>query len=380
MLKFNGLASSKFPQFFGIISTIRLPFYQRRDIILVTENIDFECIGYKGIITTQEPNDLILFPHMIGNVSLFDIQKMKDGDVVCIGGDGIINIYWEIESQQNSLFLTDACNCFCIMCPQPPNKHDDKHYKNALCVMDMLKHKSLENICITGGEPTFNDEQFIHILKRCNLEHPRAVISILTNAKKFSDEHFTSRVYNISTNNNIFCISIHSDIDLIHDSIVRTKGSYAKTQSGIYNLAKYNIPIEIRYVINKFNYTRIKEFSEHMYRYFPFCDHYVFMALETCGFASENYHKIFVDPIEYKDELRNAVLALKNRSLHVSVYNVPLCLCHPDIRMFARKSISSWKNIFMAACEGCARAEECCGFFATSSDQMGKNILPFLLT
>ncbi|MDR3237492.1 MAG: hypothetical protein LBT84_03225 [Spirochaetia bacterium] len=102
------------------------------------------------------------------------------------------------------------------------------------------------------------------------------------------------------------------------------------------------------------------------------------MSLEICGNAEKNFDSIYIDPNAYKQELRNAILAMRKRGLNASIYNTPLCFCHEDIRQFARASISSWKNIFHENCSPCSLLSQCSGFFATSSNQASRNISPIL--
>ena len=378
MLNFSGTPSSLFSSFIGVVTTTRQPFYCRHDKVLVTKTIDAGCLGYLGVITSCTPKKSIFLPNMIGGVPDQDLGQLTSGDVVCLEPTGRVNVFWEIASHQNALFLTEACNCICRMCPQPPQKHDDLHYKNSLRVLDLLKAQHIGEICLTGGEPTLNKKQFIYILERCIVEHPESNISILTNAKNFSDKKFTHSVSEISTQKVIFCVSLHSDIDTLHDDIVGIGGSYGKTQAGIYNLARYGLPIEIRHVISKINHSRLQEFSEHMYRYFPFCQHYAFMALEMCGLAEKNFDEIYIHPRDYEEELRRAVLLLSRRGLAPSVYNVPLCFCHPEIRSYARKSISSWKNDLLGKCASCTKRNDCCGFFTTPTRDIPQNVAPFV--
>ena len=116
----------------------------------------------------------------------------------------------------------------------------------------------------------------------------------------------------------------------------------------------------------------------HLANYIPFCVHYVFMGMEIHGLAIKNFDQINIFPNEYIDYLRNAVLLMQRRGLNVSVYNVPLCMCHKDIWKFAKKSISDWKNIHQMECQKCSVINECCGFFGTSSILPIKFINPIL--
>ncbi len=377
MLRIAGQPSSPFATTIGEVTTHRLPFYKRHDKVLLTDRVDNGCVGYLAILTSAPTENKITLPHIIGAISSSDLALIGQADIVSVSGTGEVLVLWEKNSDQNSLMLTEACNCRCIMCPQPPQKHDQTLVNAANRTLDLLKAKPVTNICITGGEPTIISDNFLKILHRCHTEHPTAHINILTNAKKFSDESYVREVAKLPRGNDLFCVSLHSDIPEIHDQIVGVQGSYDETQAGIYNLAKQRLPVEIRHVVTRQNYSRLPEFAEHLYRYFPFCAHYALMSMEICGTANDNMSSVYIEPAEYKLQLRKSVLALHKRGLHVSVYNTPLCLCHEDIRAFARQSISSWKNTFVNECSICRVRDECCGFFSTSSVQ-SSHILPII--
>lgn len=376
MRKITGQSSSFFTTIIGEVTTERVPFYARHDKVLVTDKIDRGCMGYLAILSPAPPQNNFFLPQIVGGICAEDIPMVKHGDIVSVSGNGEILVLWETDSQQNSLMLTEACNCLCRMCPQPPQKHDPALFQVALRTLQLLKGKRVEHICITGGEPTLFPDNFLAILSKCHADHPDANISVLTNAKKFSDETLTKAIASAVSSKDMFCVSLHSDIGSVHDEIVGRRNSYNETQEGIYNMAKNRIPVEIRHVITKLNYTRLPEFAEHMYRYFPFCSHYAFMSIEVHGLASENVESIYIDPGEYKELLRKAVLALNKRGLNVSIYNTPLCLCHEDVRSFSRRSISSWKNIWLDACSDCSVKEKCCGFFSTSAIKFSHCISP----
>ena len=100
------------------------------------------------------------------------------------------------------------------------------------------------------------------------------------------------------------------------------------------------------------------------------------MGLELCGYAAANKERIAVSPHEYREELALAVLYMHRRGLPVYVYNIPLCLCTPRIRPFARQSISTWKNRYVQQCSECTRQEDCAGFFSTSVSLPLEHIQP----
>jgi MoaA/NifB/PqqE/SkfB family radical SAM enzyme len=42
-------------------------------------------------------------------------------------------------------------------------------------------------------------------------------------------------------------IPIYSDVDSEHDYVVQAKGAFEETVSGLHNLARYNVAVEIAY-------------------------------------------------------------------------------------------------------------------------------------
>ena len=363
MRQIKGHASREFRPVMGIIATQPRPVYARRNIILVTERLDGSSIGYKACITSGKRG---CFFHPDHIYACHAAHTLHDGDIVRMEPDGTIDVLWESSSHHNAFMLTEACNCRCVMCPQPPREHEPQRLRESYAVLDLLKGEQIEQFCITGGEPTLLGDAFTEFLAACIAAHPEASIDILTNGKAFSDRKFTRKVAQTVTQNVCFCVSLHSDIDTLHDFIVGSQGSYAKTSQGIYNLAEYGCKLEIRHVINVCNAKYLHRFSEHLYNYYPFCSHYAFMGMELYGKAAENWENLDISPLEYRQELCDAVLCLHRRVLPVSIYNVPLCLCAPEARKFCRQSISSWKNVYLPQCRECAVRQQCAGFFATS--------------
>lgn len=230
----------------GEITLERKHFYERNRYILVTKKVDIGCLGYRACISMSNVSSLFLPDNF--KISENDFSQFREGDYVSLVGN-TATFLWEQNSLQNAFMLTEACNCNCLMCPQPPKKHDPNLLEMANNILSSLRGKTVSDICITGGEPTVLKQKFISFLKQCTEEHPEAHISILTNAKTFSDMEFATQAVKSASDSTVFCVSLHSDIDSIHDRIVGTKSSHMCTEQGIYNLAKAGANIEIRHVI-----------------------------------------------------------------------------------------------------------------------------------
>jgi His-Xaa-Ser system radical SAM maturase HxsC len=195
----------------------------------------------------------------------------------------------------------------------------------------------------------------------------------LTNGKTFSNLDFLNTFHRLQLHS-VLAISFCADVDILHDKIVRSIGSFNKTEEAIYNLAKANEAIELRVVISKLNYQRLPEIAEYIYRNFPFVYHIAFMGLEYTGNADKNYTQIAINPLEYKRELYNAIKILDRFGMNVSIYNIPLCLLDERLYKYAEKSISLWKNKYHQQCDACSLRNRCCGVFTTSNNHPYLNI------
>ena len=304
------------------------------------------------------------------------LNIFEEGDILLIKPDGLVLQVYQESSLHNSLLITERCNNFCLMCSQPPKKEND--YKNLFIINSKiikLLPKNIEQIGVTGGEPTIAGKYFLDTLKLINDEIPNTSIHVLTNGRQFKDIEFLQSISNLDINESlIFGIPLYGDIEDLHDYIVQAKGAFNETIEGIYNLARYKIKIEIRIVLVKPLIKRLVRICEFIYKNMPFVDHIALMGLEHTGFTKINFQSISIDPKDYSDELRDSVKLLDSHFMNVSIFNIPLCLIDDEIRKFSIRSISDWKQTYIAECEMCSVKEKCCGVFTTSGSNISKNI------
>jgi His-Xaa-Ser system radical SAM maturase HxsC len=273
----------------------------------------------------------------------------------------------DINSNDNTLFVTGQCNNRCLMCCQPPTQNNDIDFffeQN----LELLKTvpKNLSIIGISGGEPTLADERFFELVSAIRQELPDTIIHILTNGRTFASGNYAEKLKEIGGNNLLIGIPIHSDSSLIHDKIAGAKNAFCETIIGMYNLAALDIPIELRVVINELNYKRLMQLSNYIFKNLSFVNCVSFMAMEQIGFVVKNSKQIWIEPKDYVDNLKEAVLNLNSWNVDVSIFNLPLCLLPNELHAFARKSISDWKNNYIEICNDCQKKKDCCGLFSTS--------------
>lgn len=284
----------------------------------------------------------------------------------------------DINSNDNSLFVTSQCNNRCLMCAQPPiNKNDiDFYFQKNLSIIEAAPIELLD-IGITGGEPTLLKEKLFELIKHIRIKLPNALIHILTNGRVFSNIIYTQTLAATDVEYLLLGIPLHSDYMGDHDKITQVSNSYTETLKGLYNLARFNINIELRIVINKINYTRLPQISHFIYKNLPFVKYISFMGLEDTGYAIKYHDEVWIDPIEYQNELEKAVIDLATWGMNVSIFNLPHCILKESLHEFAQKSISDWKTIYLPCCNECIVKNECCGLFATSKKQ-SSHLAPIL--
>lgn len=299
------------------------------------------------------------------------------GDILLLEPEGVGTILYEIGSPDNSILITERCNCCCIMCPQPPQSNNENLVNLSLKMLPLMD-RDTQVIGITGGEPTMAWEGLTHVLKACKENIPQAAIQLLTNGRVLKSYDKVEELRSIGLSLNIG-IPLYGDIDTLHDAHMGVKGAFWDTVEGIFNLERASLFVEIRTVVTRLNYLRLLKWAEFIYRTFPFAGHIAIMGLEPIGSALKNIKDIWVDPVNYASHLEKAVRHLNRRNMNVSVYNHQLCTLPQTIWEYCRKSISGWKTIYMPECDSCEGRLHCGGFFRSAKVYKSKGISPVFL-
>jgi hypothetical protein len=84
------------------------------------------------------------------------------------------------------------------------------------------------------------------------------------------------------------------------------------------------------------------------------------------GYTKTNLKQLWIDPVDYQQELEAAATYLAGVGMNVSIYNHQLCILPRSLWRFARKSISDFKNIYLDACQQCSVLDQCGGLFKSS--------------
>lgn len=321
--------------------------------------------GFAAVLTRDEDTEGVKAGvPIISGFENFDF--LRPGYIVSVEPNGLTHVLYRPESHNNAIFITARCNNNCIMCSQPPKESKETEWVESHLKVINLIDDAPETLCITGGEPTLLGSDLVKILTRATNKLPNTNLYMLTNGRSFVEESFVKDIALIPGLRLLSAIPLYADVAPIHDYIVQSKNAFNETVTGIYNMAHYNLPVEIRIVLHKQTLPRLLPLMDFIYHNFPFVSHVALMGLENMGYVKKNWKLLWVDPVDYKDELLAAVQFLHYRRIHVSVYNLPLCIINKELWLFARRSISDFKNIYLDECENCASKTQCCGLFKSS--------------
>lgn len=304
-----------------------------------------------------------------------ELAYLSPGDILSVSTDGAhLHVLWRHRSRQNSILLTERCDHYCLMCSQPPKAaKDDWLLDQALEVVRLLPSETRE-IGFTGGEPTMYGARLFELLRLCRNLVPDAAVHVLSNGRRFNKLDFALSWAAVDNPNMMVGIPIYGPEPALHDYVVQARGAFDETVRGILNLGRLDQRIEIRVVIHKQTAPYLPEIAEFIARNLPFVEQVALMGLEMTGLARANVESVWIDPIEYRDELVEAVALLDRRRIKTMIYNHQLCLTDPRVWPFTVRSISDWKNEYHAECVGCDVRDRCGGFFSSATYRMSDHI------
>jgi His-Xaa-Ser system radical SAM maturase HxsC len=304
-----------------------------------------------------------------------DLSYLSPGDILSVSTDGRrLHVLWRHLSGQNSVLLTERCDHYCLMCSQPPREVDDDWLLGQAFEVMRLLPPDTNQIGFTGGEPTMYGERLFELLRLARDRAPEAGVHVLSNGRRFHDLEFAVGWSQIDNPNMMVGIPIYGAEPTLHDYVVQAHGAFDETVRGILNLGRLDQRIEIRVVIHKQTAPYLVDIAEFIARNLPFVDQVALMGLEMIGLARANMDAVWIDPIDYRDELAEAVMRLSRRRIKTMVYNHQLCLTDRRVWPYAVKSISDWKNEYHAECLDCSVRNACGGFFFSAKFRMSDNI------
>ncbi|MES2328587.1 MAG: His-Xaa-Ser system radical SAM maturase HxsC [Bacteroidota bacterium] len=344
-------------------------------ILIVEDGSIGESPDFKAVLTSAPVSQRIDMPSVY-SVGTFD--HLAEDDIVVVNSDGSINTLYRTKSFQNFLLATERCNSNCLMCSQPPKDRDDTDYLYGVYsqLIPMIP-KDCAELGITGGEPTLMGERFFSLLDMIKKELPETEIHCLTNGRTFAWKNIAQRLERVGLRRLMLGIPLYADHYQVHDYIVQAPHAFHQTIRGLYNLAAFDQRLEIRVVLHRQSLPRLTRLAKFIFMNLPFVEHVAFMGLENQGYTPHNIDKLWIDPADYMNELGEAADFLSGHGINVSIYNSQLCLMPETLWKYNKRSISDWKNIYVAECVNCAMLERCGGLFASCANMHSQHLKAF---
>jgi len=129
------------------------------------------------------------------------------------------------------LALTYRCNDNCAHCYNArPRDFPELPTETWLEILDVLWQIGIPHVVFTGGEPTLRDDLPILI---AHAEHNGQITGLNTNARRLADARFVSQLVEAGLDH--VQITVESHHPSIHDSMVRAKGAWKQTITGLRN-------------------------------------------------------------------------------------------------------------------------------------------------
>lgn len=303
--------------------------------------------------------------------------ELGDGDILAIQHQsGRVRVLYRRSSRHNFFLVTERCNNYCLMCSQPPKRAQDGWLIDEIADALALVDPTTPTLTFTGGEPLTEWRRFLGLLELTRDALPDTAVHVLTNGRAFASPEVAKCWSDLHHPKLSVGIPIYAAVDSVHDYVVQAKGAFDQTILGVLHLKNLGQPVEVRIVLHSITAPRLRETCSWIARNLPFVDHVALMGMESTGFAIANAELLWMDPVDYREQLKAGVDLLSAAGVNVSIYNLPLCVLDPSTRAFAVQSISDWKNAFVEECEGCSKRRDCAGFFSTGRPRFSGGISP----
>jgi len=299
------------------------------------------------------------------NIAPVNAIGLEEGDVVaCDCTRGKVNVLFRENDTHHSLFLTNRCNSYCLMCSQPPTRHDDGWLIDQ--AVDIVRHARTAPsvVGISGGEPLLAAAGLKRVLAAIEHYWPGTHVEVLTNGRLLHDPLVSAVLFDRIPANVRWLVPLYGHADFLHDFVVQSPGAFDETLDGLLALQSMRQPIQLRIVLIEPVIEVLDELCRFIGQNLPFVHCVALMACEPTGFALANRDLCDLDLIDAAPMLERASRILDRYLVPHVFMNAPLCALPTRLWSRATRSISDWKNIYADECASCLVKDRCCGLFA----------------
>jgi His-Xaa-Ser system radical SAM maturase HxsC len=326
-----------------------------------------EGLRLLALVHTEEDQQAVARVCAAGltNVSWVKSDSLEIGDIVVPQAAKAEAVVLFRESDvHHALLLTNRCNSYCIMCSQPPTKHNDAWLvEEALDVIHHIRTSPLV-LGLSGGEPLLLGADLRLILDAITTLHPSTRVEVLTNGRLFSDARLAKELLHGLPQNIRWLVPLYGHADFVHDFVVQTSGAFEETLAGLLALQEHSQAIQLRIVLVEPVLQILPELCHFIGRNLPFVREVALMACEPIGFALANREHCEVDLLDWTDSLEQSARVLRRHRVPYLFMNTPLCALPRHLWPDSHRSISDWKNVYAQECSNCAVKDQCSGLFA----------------
>lgn len=300
-------------------------------------------------------------------------------DVVAVtSGNGAAEVLYRNTDIHHSVFITNRCNSYCVMCSQPPTARDDSWLLDEAEIVARHIGISPRTVGFTGGEPLLAGSRLRAILDTYRELHPGTALDVLTNARLLGDSRFASMLLSGLDGGVTWMVPLYGHADFLHDFVVQRPGAFEETIAGLLELQRHHQEIQLRIVLIQPVLERLVRLADYISRNLPFVSQVAFMGCEPTGFARANVDMCRVDYEPFHGVLAAAVDLVEASGIRPIIMNIPLCVLSADLRRHAHRSISDWKATYAPECTSCSARSGCCGLFASHEEGWRPGVLrPF---
>ena len=223
------------------------------------------------------------------NIAPVEAEGLEEGDIVDYDpGRGKATVLFRESDVHHSLFLTNRCNSYCLMCSQPPTRQDDGWLVDQ--AIEIVRHVRTPPVVIgiSGGEPLLAAAGLEHVLATITDCWPDAMVEVLTNGRLLHDSRVKHALFSSPPTNVRWLVPLYGHADFLHDFVVQSPGAFDETLDGLLTLQESHQPIQLRIVLIKPVLEVLDELCRFIGQNLPFVECVALMACEPTGFALAN--------------------------------------------------------------------------------------------
>lgn len=250
------------------------------------------------------------------NMDCLNGETMKESKIAMRSCLGIHKVKKKELARRAPLFLGRKCNAKCVFCYYADELEtaENASLESIIKQIDFLAEYGIEDIEITGGEPTIHPNWF-EILEYASYKFRH--IACISNGIKFSDPHFMQKSHRAGLREILF--SLHGYDPETHNSITRVPGSFVKIKKAIQYAHSENIIVRINSTVCNLNYKTLEDGAELLNELKPACVNYLPVNFWRSNSEASN-------AVSYEDMAPHIKRAIDKLNVkYINVRFIPYC-------------------------------------------------------